>query len=400
MPPAQVQGFEHLGQTLAMLTDAPLQQVLDDVVAGLCAAKRWSDVRARTPLKATQPLYRFVVPEPELDPEGIGGYFDDSPACQALTKELDDLWQGYDDFPKAQKRKARAWVEAALASQPGFLEGGLALAWMQHEAGQSEASSTVNRFIRQAEALIPNGFRGRISWGHLGNRFYHRLLWLRLKLHHESGDLASAAKVARKQLKLNPGDNLGVRFVLPLMLLEQGEYVAARRAAVKHLEGEHEHTAGAIKAFCEYALDNHVLFRRNLATALISLPWLRLFLLNQSKPLPDGDEGSRGMLPDLELFSEFAWPAYCAVPGLRKACEAFLAEPLVQRAESELRTYWQGFWGKGAAASGTLQGWHELAGRWIDRLDEPCYEDALRITGQGQRAPKASLVPRRRGRST
>jgi hypothetical protein len=46
------------------------------------------------------------------------------------------------------------------------------------------------------------------------------------------------------------------------------------------------------------------------------------------------------MLPDLELISDFAWPACCAVPGLRKACAAFLAEPLVLRAEGELRTYW------------------------------------------------------------
>ena len=398
MPEVQLEAFERFGQALTMLTDAPFQHVLDGVCAGMCAGKTWSDVLGRSPLKATQPLYRFVLPDAEMDSEEGGGYFDDSPACQALTEALDEIWQGYDDFPKPQKRKARAWAEDVLASQPGFLEGGLSLAWMQQEAGQAEASSTANRFIRQAEALIPAGYKGTITWSHIGNRFYHRLLWLRLKLHHEGGDLPSAAKVARKQLKLNPGDNLGVRYVLPLLLLEQGDYVAARRAAVKHLEGEWEHTAAAIKAFSDFALDNHVMFRRNLAAALISLPWLRQFLLNQSKPLPDGDDGSRGMLPDLELFSEFAWPAYVAVPGLRKACSDFLAEPLVLRAEAELRQYWHGFWRKGAEAKDALQGWRELAESWIGRLEEPTYEAALRLVAAGGTGPEVALLSRRRER--
>jgi len=397
MPVAQLEAFERFGQVLTMLTDAPLQHVLDGVCAGLCAGKTWPDVQGRSPLKASQPLYKFVVP-PAAEPssEGGGGYFDDSPACRALTEDLDNIWQGYDDFPKPQKRKARAWVEDALASQPGFLEGGLALAWMQHEAGQAEASSTVNRFIGQAEALVAVGYKGPITWSYIGNRFYHRLLWLRLKLHHQSGDFPSAAKMARKQLRLNPGDNLGVRYVLPLLLLEQGEYVAARRAAVKHLEGERELTAAAITAFCEYALGNHVMFRQNLASALVTLPWLRQFLLNQSKPLPDGDDGSRGMLPDLELFSEFAWQAYMAVPGLRKACTDFLGEPNVLRAEAELRQYWQGFWRRGAEAKGSSQGWRELADKWISRLEGPTYEAALRLIAAGGTAPEIALMRRRR----
>ncbi len=234
MPTVQLEAFEKFGQKLAMLTDAPLQAVLDGVCARLCAGQTWADVRRRSPLHATLPLYKFVVPDAELDPDRLGGYFNDSPACQALTAELDDIWQGYDNFSKPEKRKARAWVESALASQPGFLECGLALAWMQHDARQDDASSTVNRFIRQAEALI------------------------------------------------------------------------------------------------------------------------------------------------------------------RKACGVFLAEPLVLRAEGELRTYWQGFWRKGAEAKGTLQGWHELADQWIDLLDEPSYEAALRRTGQAKLTPKLSLVLRAR----
>jgi len=359
MPAVQIDAFEQLGETLAMLTDAPKQVVLDAVSAHLCAGRTWAEVSGRSPLKAKSPLYAFVVP-PDAEAGELGGYFDGSPACLQLIEELDEQWQGYDQFTKPEKRRARKWVEDALASQPGFLEAGLALAWMQHDAGQAEASSTVNRFIRQAEALIPAGYKGPIAWSHVGNRFYHRLLWLRLKLHHEIGDLPSAAKTARKQLRLNPNDNLGVRYVLPLMLLEQGEHVAARRAAAKHLEGERDLTAAAIRAFCEHALDNHALFRRELAGALVSLPWMRKFLLNQRSPLPDGDDGFRGMQPEMETFVDFAWPAYGAVPGLRKSCEAFLSEPLVLQAEDELRRYWKGYWtNRDKGRVGTSEGWND-----------------------------------------
>ncbi len=371
LPDQQLRAFEQFGQTLAMLTDEPTQVVLDGVSAILCGAKSWTEVRDRNPLKATTPLYSFVVPEGEFaaDDEEFGGFFEESPACAQLVEELDEVWQGYDTFPMAKQRKARKWVEDALASQPGLLEAGLALAWIQHEAEESEAASTVNRFIRQAEALIPKGFKGSIPWGHVGNRFYHRLLWLRLKVHMDQGELASSVKLARKMLKLNPYDNLGVRYVLPLMLLEQGEAVLAQRAARKYLDDESGLTASAIKAFCEFALDGQVFFRRELATALITLPWLRTFLLNQSKPLPDGDDGFRAVQPDLETFAEFAWPVYCTLPGLRKACEAFLAEPQVLQAEAELRAYWKGYWRKrDGGGTGTREGWDELVNSWIDRL--------------------------------
>ena len=385
MPPVQVAAFELFGETLAMLTDAPKQVVLDAVSAHLCAAATWAEVRGRSPLKAKAPLYRFVVPVLDED-DDLGGYFEESPACRQLTEELDKHWQGYDKLTKPEKRRARKWVEEALALQPGFLEGGLALAWMQHEAGQAEASSTVNRFIRLAEALIPAGYKSPIGWANQGNRFYHRLLWLRLKLHKASGELPSAANVARKQLRLNPGDNLGLRYVLPLMLLTQGDDLAAQRAAAKHLDGECGHTAAAIRAFCKHSIGNDAGFRRELVAALLSLPWLRTFLLNQRTPLPDGDDGFRGFLPDMETFPEFAWSAYNAVPGLRKSCESLLAEPLVLQAEDELRRYWKGYWvDRDRVRVGTSEGWDALVSHWTVRIapmPPPAARRRLTLAGQ------------------
>ncbi|MBY0233821.1 MAG: hypothetical protein K2W93_02485 [Burkholderiaceae bacterium] len=187
-------------------------------------------------------------------------------------------------------------------------------------------------------------------------------------MHHEVGDLEGSCKVARRMLRLNPMDNLGVRFVLPLMQLELGEYVVAGRTATRLLKGDEGLTAAAIRAFCEFASGNSALFRRELALCLFSLPVMRLFLQNKPGPLPEGDDGFRIVQPDMETLSEFAWPAYNAVPGLRDACLKMLAEPMVIQAETELRHYWTGFWRKGASAVGSLDGYNALGNRWLDAL--------------------------------
>ena len=370
LPAAQLDAFEAFGQTLAMLTDSPKQGVLDGVSAALCGARSWKEVRNRSPLNAVEPLYHFQVFEQDAE-GGLGGCFELSPACHQLVEELDDCWQGYDDFTKPQKKRACAWVESVLVAQPGFLEGGLALAWMQRDGKEAQATRTVAQFVRAAEALIPKGFKGRILWGYLGNRFYQRLLWLQLGLSHEHGDSEAAAKVARKLLRLNPGDNLGVRYVLPFLQLEQGAVAAARRC-LKAIDDEPGLTAAATRAFVAFAQDDLGTFRRELVTALFTLPLMRSFLMNNPKALPAGESGYRLVQPDMETFAEFAWPSYSIVPGLRKACLALLAEPAVLEAERELAAYWAGYWEArhkpGAVRTGSAEGWSRLLANCIDRV--------------------------------
>jgi len=154
-----------------------------------------------------------------------------------------------------------------------------------------------------------------------------------------------------------------------LMHLEQLKFEAALREAKKNLKGEWDVTAMVIRAFCEYAVGNHAAFRQGLASSLIALPWLRLFLLNQSKPLPDGDDGFRSIRLDEMVFSKFVRLAYHVVPGLTEACKSFLAEPQVLMAEAELRQYWKGYWRKSDAERvGTHEGWDELVGARTQRL--------------------------------
>ncbi len=370
LPATQLDAFEALGETLAMLTDSPKQRVLDGVSAALCGGRSWKEVRNRSPLNAVEPLYHFQVFEQDAE-GGSGGCFELSPACHQLVEELDDCWQGYDDFTKPQKKRARAWVESVLVAQPGFLEGGLALAWMQRDGKETEATRTVARFVRATEALVPKGFKGRILWGHVSNRFYHRLLWLQMGLSHEHGASEPAAKVARKLLRLNPGDNLGVRYVLPFLQLELEEVAAAHRS-LKAIADEPGLTAAATRAFVAFAEDDLESFRREMVTALFTLPVLRSFLLNDPKALQSGESGYRGVQPDMETFAEYAWPSYNIVPGLRKACLALLAEPAICEAERELAEYWESYWEArlkpGVVRTGSAEGWGRLLANCIDRV--------------------------------
>lgn len=118
---------------------------------------------------------------------------------------------------------------------------------MQHTAKDPVATATVGYWVKQAEALVPKGFKGTVPWGHVDNRFYHRLLWLQMRIGSEWNDLPLATRAARKQLRLNPRDNLGVREVLPGLLLRQGQVDAARRS-LKHLADEVGLGASLIRA--------------------------------------------------------------------------------------------------------------------------------------------------------
>lgn len=362
VPSEVVSAYERLASALAMLTDMQPQRFLDDVCARLCSDGQWLAVRERTPLRAAEPLYRF-----EVDADGPRGRFVRSPACHDLIEQLDERVVDHLDQVIEDFRPARPWIEAALAAQPGFLEAGLQLAWLQHEEGEAEAGATLDRFIRQAEALVPTGYDGGLAWGFLDNRPYHRMLWLRMKIHHERWELRKATALARKLLALNLNDNVGARYVLPLLLLQAGHAAAAQRET-RRFRDELDRQCAAIRAFCAYAQGDMRGFRRELARALFTLPALRLILLNQTGPLPDGENGFRGVQPDLETFVSFGWPACHCVPGLLASCAAFLAEPAVLEAEDELRRAWRGFGRAGLPGVGTHEGWIALTDRWVNRL--------------------------------
>lgn len=349
----QITAFEDFATRLSQEADCPVELVLNTVCAGFCGETSWSAVRNRKTLNASAPLYKFEIDH--LDPGT--GRFTESRACAQLVSDLDERYQG--DRTPEELQAAETWMKSALVSQPDFLECGLCLAQIYYDQGNLQAAyDTCQTFIKKAEGLIPKGYRGKIEWAWLTNRFYHRLLWLQMSIFHEADMMRKCLASARKQLRLNPRDNLGVRHIYPLMLLEVGEYEKAAKAA--RLRGESRGDIALMQAFCRFALGDRPGFVKKLAEALFSLPILRLFLMDDDSELPEGDDGYRGVIPDLETFVRYAEPAYVSVPGLHAACVAFLEDQFVSNAEKQLRIYWKGFWRRGPDALGTPQGWHSL----------------------------------------
>lgn len=351
LPGTMLESFETLGHTLSKLLDIQVAPLLDHTIAKLCGGKTWREVKERSPLAATKPLYGFSYYDARDSLTGddvagrrpLRGSFRESAACSQLENQLAELMEGFEDFDLSQKLQVRAWVESTLQAQPGFLAGGLAMATMQRDAGEPEALNTVDRYVKMYEALMPRGFKGQLRWGTLENRLPHRLLWLQMSLAHLHGSLEKATTAAQKMLRLNPSDNMGARYVLPLLLLQRAN-VAGAAKALKALEGEADLEAAAIRAFVCFAQGDEPRFRLQLARALFTLPILRVILLDDPEALPKSDDGYRGVQPDMEVFSEFAWPAYLSVPGLRAACTSFLQHPDVRHCEEELRLYWAKYW--------------------------------------------------------
>ncbi|MFC9008443.1 tetratricopeptide repeat protein [Streptomyces microflavus] len=353
LQPKQITALEDFGARLSQQASCSVELVLDMVCAGFCGGEAWAEVKSRNALNANTPLYQFQMDH--SDPRA--GRFTESIACQQLLSELDDYYQG--TKTQEQLHRAEKWIKSALVKQPDFLECGLCLAQIYYDQGNLQAAyKTIHDFIKKAERLIPKGYRGKIEWGWKTNRVYHRMLWLQMTIYHDADWMRKCLASARKQLRLNPNDNLGVRYIYPLMLLETGEVDKAAKAA--RFKDKNRGEVTLVQAFCRFALGDHPGFVECLVTALFSLPVLRLFLMDDDSEMPEGDDGYRGVIPDLDTFVRYAWPAYLSVPGLQQACIDFLADPFVRDAEDQLSVYWKGFWRRGPDALGTSQGWYAL----------------------------------------
>jgi len=202
-------------------------------LAMLQGADSWEVLTKRKPEESKKPLYTFHY-------DRHRGTFEWSDACVVLVEKMDSMWQNYEDIPQENQELAAELITNKVAKRPDFLEGCLALATIQKIEGRLEkARESYREGIKRAEALIPKEYKGPIDWLYTENRFYHRLLYNYMLWCAEYGKIVSAIKLARKQLRLNPGDNLGVHISLPIMLAADGQHASAERAMRRLLHPDH-----------------------------------------------------------------------------------------------------------------------------------------------------------------
>lgn len=162
-----------------------------------------------------------------LDADTGAFVFPDDP-FDGLVATLDGL---------LDERERRASSEAAYVSglqrlvheEPDFIDAHahLAYAWIEQGKPKKALDASLAGLAR-ANRLIPEGFGGRIPWGHLENRPYLRAMHgavlgaMRLRRHKD------AVALIERMLAFNPNDNQGVRFLLGSELLRGGDAGRAR----------------------------------------------------------------------------------------------------------------------------------------------------------------------------
>ena len=98
---------------------------------------------------------------------------------------------------------------------------------------QDEATEVFERAFKLAQAMIPKGFKGQITWGEIDNRSFLRLAHGTLLglIHRREGEPAMA--LAKQMLAWCPMDNIGVRFLLGDIALLKGDHKAAMKEYLK-----------------------------------------------------------------------------------------------------------------------------------------------------------------------
>jgi tetratricopeptide (TPR) repeat protein len=98
---------------------------------------------------------------------------------------------------------------------------------------QDEATEVYERAFRRAQAHIPKGYTGQITWSEVDNRSFLRLAHGTLLglMHRRDGN--AAMTLAQQMLAWCPMDNIGVRFLLGDIVLLQGDHHAALQEYLK-----------------------------------------------------------------------------------------------------------------------------------------------------------------------
>lgn len=352
--PAVQAGLTKAATQLANACGSTLQPVLV-MIAKMNGADSWEMLLARKPEEAKGPLYGFSVDE-------MGdGRFIISSACWALIEQQDVLFQGFHSRPLSQQQEFETQLAAILEARPDFLEGLLAKAEVLRFKPEQrrEQGKIFAEAIRRADELIPAGFKGEVSWYDLPNRFFHRLLYGAMVWHSHEGHTAKAATLARRQLRLNKSDNLGVRMWLPVLLIADGRATSADKACKKMTLHEDYTNAGIelVRAICHFANGRVQQSAEALFLSLFMYPPMRYVISVDFDALNDAlndSQSSRTVSPDPETMVDQYVSATMQLEGLDETFEQWLRLPAVAISEAALAQEFHANWRQ---PNGTLHKW-------------------------------------------
>lgn len=157
---------------------------------------------------------------------GAFAYPDD--CYDGLLAEFDGLLDAHATGELNDTRYLAA-LNRLLVEAPDFVDVHAHIASHWHRHGKpKKALDAALLGLSVSNRHIPEGFSGRIEWGHLDNRPYLRamhialLSYMRLRRHKD------AVTIIELMMARNPADNQGVRFLLGSEALRAGDFDHAR----------------------------------------------------------------------------------------------------------------------------------------------------------------------------
>lgn len=350
--PAEQFGLSQIASKLATACGCSHESMLD-MVGRINGSDSWEKLITRVPEESKEPLYRFLVDE------AGAGRFAFSKACEALIDQQDELFQGFHFRTATEQHDFKQELARVLSARPDFLEGLLAKTEVLNEPGsRRERGKVFNDAIAQASTLIPVGFKGEISWGNLTNRFYHRLLYGAMVWHSQESHTAKALALARKQLRQNKQDNLGVRFWLPVLLVADGQFAAADKACERLVKnGYTDANVDWVCAISHFASGRLQRSAESLYLALFKYPATRHVVsadFDALQAAQSNKESRRNVSPDPETLIDQYVSAIMQVPKLELAFDRWMSLPAVAVTEKHLEQEFQRNWRQ---PGGSLAAW-------------------------------------------
>jgi hypothetical protein len=140
---------------------------------------------------------------------GLGEDFDDDPIVNAMDLKAMGNYAGATDILLQELALDLRCIDAHVHLGHIIFEDGNSKLWT------SMALRHYMVGVALGEFFLGEGFKGKLPWGMIDNRPYLRALQGQCLAFWALGQMKEAEQVAKKLLKLCPGDNLGVRFILP-----------------------------------------------------------------------------------------------------------------------------------------------------------------------------------------
>ena len=152
-----------------------------------------------------------------------------------ITYEIDDkLDQALDIWEAGHDESAEKMLRAVVEACPNHIDALHHLSLIYNEQGRKlEAYVFCQAAVSIGLQAIPRKFKwdnARVTWGMLENRpfmrAYHNLgLW-----HFHSGRYDDAIEIFQRLLSVNPGDNQGVKYLLPICWFEEKRIIGDSRS--------------------------------------------------------------------------------------------------------------------------------------------------------------------------